>query len=122
MPPKVGTVEEGGERERRSGTKRELLSLIGQLQHACCVVRPGRTFLRQIIPCGQKDALHNPFEQELSLTATFLPSWNDLGMMSGVVRTPPAATIMHGCIRVMRVWGFLIRGRMVSVRVAGAMA
>ena len=31
---KVGTVEEGdlpGERERRSGTKRELLSLIGQL-------------------------------------------------------------------------------------------
>ena len=66
MPPKVGTVEEGdlpGERERRSGTKRELLSLIGQLQHACCVVRPGRTFLPQMIPCGQKDALHNPFEQ-----------------------------------------------------------
>ena len=25
---------------RRSCTKRELLSLIGQLQHACCVVKP----------------------------------------------------------------------------------
>ena len=50
-------------REGRSGTKRELLSLSGQLQHACCVVRPGRTFLRQMIPCGQEDALHNPFEQ-----------------------------------------------------------
>ena len=31
---------------RKSCTKRELLSLIGQLQHACCVVRPGRSFLR----------------------------------------------------------------------------
>ncbi len=30
-------------------TKRELLSLIGQLQHACCVVRVGRTFLRRMI-------------------------------------------------------------------------
>ena len=34
---------------RRSCTKRELLSLIGQLQHACCVVKPGRSFLRRII-------------------------------------------------------------------------
>ena len=34
---------------RSSCTKRELLSLIGQLQHACCVVRPGRTFLRRMI-------------------------------------------------------------------------
>ena len=31
---------------RSSCTKRELLSLIGLLQHACCVVRTGRTFLR----------------------------------------------------------------------------
>ena len=30
---------------RRSCTKRELLSLIGQLQHACCVVQPGRTYI-----------------------------------------------------------------------------
>ena len=34
---------------RRSTSKRELLSLIGQLQHACCVVRPGRSFLRRMI-------------------------------------------------------------------------
>ena len=31
---------------RRSCTKKNLLSLIGQLQYACCVVQPGRTFLR----------------------------------------------------------------------------
>ena len=41
------TIKEWG--DRRSGTKRELSSLIGQLQHACCVVRPGRTFLRRMI-------------------------------------------------------------------------
>ena len=34
---------------RKSTTKRELLSLIGQLQHACCVVRPGRIFLQRMI-------------------------------------------------------------------------
>ena len=34
---------------KRSTTKRELLSLIGQLQHACCIVRPGRSFLRRMI-------------------------------------------------------------------------
>ena len=26
-----------------------LLSLVDQLQHACCVVKPGRTFLRRMI-------------------------------------------------------------------------
>ena len=31
---------------RSSCKKRALLSLIGQLQHACRVVQPGRTFLR----------------------------------------------------------------------------
>ena len=36
-------------RGRRACRKRELLSLIGQLQHACKVVRAGRTFLRRMI-------------------------------------------------------------------------
>ena len=34
---------------KRSCSKRELLSLIWQLQHACCVVKPGRSFLRRMI-------------------------------------------------------------------------
>ena len=34
---------------RKSCTNRELLSLVGQLQHAGCVVRPGHTFLRRMI-------------------------------------------------------------------------
>ena len=35
-------------RDRKFCRKRELLSLIGQLQHACRVVRAGRTFLRRM--------------------------------------------------------------------------
>ena len=34
---------------KKSCRKRELLSVIGQLQHACRVVKPGRTFLRRMI-------------------------------------------------------------------------
>ena len=34
---------------RKSCRKRDLLSLIGQLQHACRVVRAGWTFLRRMI-------------------------------------------------------------------------
>ena len=34
---------------RKTCTKRELLFLIGQLQHACCVVKLGRSFLRRMI-------------------------------------------------------------------------
>ena len=40
--------------KRRSCKKRDLLSLIGQLQHTCCVVRPGRTFLRRMINLSTK--------------------------------------------------------------------
>ena len=35
--------------DRKVCTRRELESLIGLLNHACKVVRPGRTFLRRMI-------------------------------------------------------------------------
>ena len=34
---------------RKSGKKRELLSLIGKLSHAAKIVAPGRIFLRRMI-------------------------------------------------------------------------
>ena len=51
---------------RRSCTKRELLSLIGHLQHACCVVRPGRSFLRRMIALTKEVAkeLHHQSQVE----------------------------------------------------------
>ncbi len=33
----------------KSFSKRELLSIIGQLQHACCAIKAGRSFLRRMI-------------------------------------------------------------------------
>ena len=36
-------------RSKKMCLKRELLSLIGQLQHACRVVKPGRSFLWRMI-------------------------------------------------------------------------
>ena len=62
-------------------TKRELLSLIGQLQHACCVVRPGRSFLRRMIELSKgvrelhhKVRLNRGFRSDLRWWACFLPA------------------------------------------------
>jgi len=87
-------------RERHSCTKRDLLSLIGQLQHACCVVRPGRTFLRRMISlsCVASELHHHirlnrGFRSDLQWWAQFLPTWNGTSMMTATVRSPPAAVI-----------------------------
>ena len=79
---------------RRSCTKRDLLSLIGQLQHACCVVQPGRTFLRRMINLSTtvKRLHHNirlnkNFKSDLSWWSIFLPTWNGVGVMSSVSRS-----------------------------------
>lgn len=87
-------------RHRRSCTKRELLSLVGQLQHACCVVKPGRTFLRRMITLSASVRelhynirLNKEFRSDLEWWACFLPAWNGVGMMSGVVPVEVAGAI-----------------------------
>ena len=64
-------------RGRHVCTKRELLSLIGQLQHACCVVRAGRTFLRRMI--------------SLAKVAKFLHHWIRVPVRPPVVVLLPAS-------------------------------
>ena len=85
---------------RRSCSKRELLSIIGQLQHACCVVKPGRSFLRRMISLStvakelhHRIRLNRGFRSDLQWWASFLPSWNGVSMMSGVVPAYPSASI-----------------------------
>ncbi len=65
---------------KRSCTKRELLSLIGYLQHACRVIRPGRSFLRRMIDLSAGvRALHHRvrlnagFRSDLKWWNCFLP-------------------------------------------------
>ena len=65
--------------------KRELLSLIGQLNHACRVVRAGRTFLRRMIDLSESLNIH--------WWAVFLEDWNGVSIFNSVVHTPPSATV-----------------------------
>ena len=86
--------------KRRSCKKRDLLSLIGQLQHTCCVVRPGRTFLRRMINLSTKARrlhhnvrLNKSFKSDLSWWSVFLPTWNGVSMMSGVTKSRATAVV-----------------------------
>ena len=86
--------------KRRSCKKRDLLSLIGQLQHACCVVRPGRTFLRRMINLSTKAKrlhhnvrLNKSFKSDLSWWSVFLPTWNGVSMMSGGSKSRATAVV-----------------------------
>ena len=80
---------------RKSCSKRELLSLIGSLQHASTVVRPGRVFLRRMIDLSKRqmhlDApmrLNNDFRADLRWWATFAEGWNGVSIMSALCRRP----------------------------------
>ena len=68
---------------KKSSTKRELLSLIGLLQHASKVVVPGRTFLRRMldVSCTVKELHHHvrlsqSFKLDLLWWHKFLATWN----------------------------------------------
>lgn len=85
---------------RRCCTKRELQSIIGLLQHASCVVKPGRTFLRRMIsllPVAKKPhhriRLNAGFRSDLIWWSMFLPRWNGTGMMDKVTREGHAVII-----------------------------
>ncbi len=79
--------------KRRACRRRQLESLIGLLQHACRVVRPGRSFLRQMIALlghshrpYHRIRLNRRFKADLMWWRTFLSSWN------GVYVFPPTAS------------------------------
>ena len=83
-------------RSRKACTKRDLLSLIGQLQHACRVVKPGRSFLRRMIDLSTTAKelhhfirLNKGFRSDLEWWAMFLEGWNGVSLLSTVARGPP---------------------------------
>ena len=87
-------------RDKRSCTKRDLLSLIGTLQHACRVVPPGRSFLRRMIDLSKvaKQLYHHvrlnaEFRSDLEWWVTFLPGWNGVGMLSSLCKRPHSQII-----------------------------
>ena len=85
---------------KKSCKKRDLLSLIGQLSHACRVVRAGRTFLRRMIdlPLVPKELHHwvrlsKGFQSDLHWWAIFMDGWNGVSMFDSTIPSPPFATL-----------------------------
>ncbi len=85
---------------KRSCTKKELLSLIGLLQHATRIVKPGRPFLRRMIDLSttvrerhHHIPLRSGFKSDLQWWALFMGGWNGIGMMSSLSRATPTVTV-----------------------------
>ena len=82
-------------RDRRSCSKRKLLSMIGTLQHASTVVKPGRTFLRRMIDLSKRQVhldshlrLNVDFRADLQWWATFIETWNGMSILSALCKRP----------------------------------
>ena len=87
----VSTIQNWG--DRKVCTRKELESLIGLLNHACKVVRPGCTFLRRMIDlltATGPGTSHRPhhhirlnrgFRADLAWWRLFLGPWNGVGLI-----------------------------------------
>ena len=85
---------------KKACLKRDLLSLISQLQHACRVVKPDCIFLWGMILLSTvaKEPHHHirlnkNFQSDLEWWAVFLPGWNGIGMMSNLCHLPHSVLI-----------------------------
>ena len=76
--------------DRKACRRRELESLVGLLQHACKVVKPGRSFLRRMInllagPFASRGhhlvRLNREFRADLLWWSTFVSEWNGIALM-----------------------------------------
>ena len=102
---------------RKSCTKRELLPLVGQLQHTSCVVRPGRTSLRRMISLStipkelhHRVRLNAGFRSDLMWWNAFLKSWNGKSMMLGIIKSHYVATITFDASETWGCGAFSSRG------------
>ena len=81
---------------RKTATKKQILSLVGLLQHATKVVRPGRTFVARMYSTAAKlkkltffTRLTKEFKSDLCWWHTFLHSWNGLSLLDHVSAARP---------------------------------
>ena len=97
---------------KKSATLLDLQSLIDTLQFACRVIIPGRPFLQHIIHStkGLKYPhwhirLNSGFHKDIPMWQTFLDHWNGVSLFLEV--PIPRSPTLHGCLRVLRLWGVL---------------
>lgn len=77
-------------------TRRELESLFGFLQHACRVIRPGRSFLRRMIDLLRVRPHHHvrlnvEFRADLWWWTIFAAKWNRVALFP--CASPPSITV-----------------------------
>ena len=87
--------------ERKKGLqKRDLLSLIGSLSHACKAIRAGRPFLRRMIDLSMTAKRMDHFirlnaeaKADIEWWYQLIGPWNGVSLLSAAAIQPPAATI-----------------------------
>ena len=93
---------------KKKATKREILSLVGTLQHATKVVRPRRAFVARMYATASKlckvhfsTRLNRDFRSDLLWWHTFLQLWNGLSILrhSRLSFTPNFVAYVYRCIR-----------------------
>ena len=74
--------------EKKKATKRNILSLVGQLQHATKVVRQGRTFVARLYSIAAKvrelefcTRLNKEFHSDVYWWHVFLQHWNGISLL-----------------------------------------
>ena len=87
--------------KRKRCTKRELLSIAGQLQHAAKVVKPGRTFLRRMFELSttvQKMEHHvhlnSAVRSDLMWWWEFLEEWNGISLLTSLGKREVSETVI----------------------------
>ena len=72
--------------DKKTCTRRELQSLVGLLNHACKVVKPGRSFLRRMIALVHQGnhsiiRLNRDFRADLAWWREFVSQWNGVSFL-----------------------------------------
>ena len=82
--------------QKRKATKREILSLVGLLQHATKVVKPGRTFVARMYATAAKvkqlyfyTRLTKVFRSDLQWWHMFIMRWNGISFFHNSLITTP---------------------------------
>ena len=88
-------------RGRKCCTKRELLSLIGTLQHAATVIRPRRAFVRRMIDLStvrnhleDRVRLNRDFRSDLEWWFQLGASWNGVSILAPLRREAPDGVVV----------------------------
>ena len=115
MPPRLPSSPRP---PRRTIKKRDLLSLIGLLNHAASVVRPGRTFLRSIIHASttvdhldHHVTLHAHARADIIWWHTFINRWNGISTLPKGIPTHFTYSDASGSWGCGAFWGSRSNGR-----------